>query len=298
MIQEINKKFIYKAINFQPDLIFIYRGTHILPGTLKKIREQLKAFIFAYNNDDPFSHKHPKYLWRHYLKSLRFCDWIFAYRRKNLYDYETLGFNNVSLLPPYCIMEHNYPIDKFPYKTYRYDVIFVGHYESDGREEYIKMLIDHNINCKLYGNAWECSKYYKLFSEKFGSIEPIYGDEYNLALNGAKIALVFLSKINNDTYTRRCFEIPATMTFMLSEYTDDLNEMFREGVEAEYFRSKEEMIDKIQYYLKHDDKREQIAQSGYKKLIKMRCEVTDRAKEIMDVFYRLSGLKPANKISL
>ena len=70
MIQDINKKFIYKAINFQPDLIFIYRGTHILPGTLKKIREQLKAFIFAYNNDDPFSHKHPKYLWRHYLKSL------------------------------------------------------------------------------------------------------------------------------------------------------------------------------------------------------------------------------------
>ena len=49
---------------------------------------------------------------------------------------------------------------------------------------------------------------------------------------------------------------------MLSQYTDDLDSMFKEGVEAEYFRDKEEMMDKIRYYLKHDDKREKNSQSS------------------------------------
>jgi len=48
---------------------------------------------------------------------------------------------------------------------------------------------------------WENSKYYELFKSKIGEIKPLYGEDYNKTINKAKIALVFLSKINNDTYT-------------------------------------------------------------------------------------------------
>ncbi len=287
MINNINTSLIKQAVKIKPDLIFIYRGTHILPASLQTIKKKTNALIFTYNNDDPFSPKWPKYVWRYFLNGLKYCDWIFAYRRKNIEDYKKLGFNNVSLLMPYYIKELNYPIKNLPTEKYKCDVIFIGHYEADGRDEYIKLLIEHNINCRLYGTYWERSKYYKLFKKVFGKVTPLYGEDYNLALNSANIALVFLSKINNDTYTRRCFEIPATRTFMFCEYTEDMSRLFKEGVEAEYFRNKEEFIKKIKFYLNNETLRKRIAEYGYKKLISSGHEVTDRAEEIIRVFETL-----------
>jgi spore maturation protein CgeB len=60
---------------------------------------------------------------------------------------------------------------------------------------------------------------------------------------------------------------------MLYEYSDDLNNIFKEGIEAEYFINKEEMIDKIKFYLSNDEKRIRIANNGYKKLRKGKHEV-------------------------
>ena len=71
---------------------------------------------------------------------------------------------------------------------------------------------------------------------------------------------------------------------MLSQYTDDLDFMFKEGVEAEYSRDKEEMMDKIRYYLKHNDKREKIAKAGYERLLRDGHEVTDRTGEILRIY--------------
>ena len=70
---------------------------------------------------------------------------------------------------------------------------------------------------------------------------------------------------------------------MCSQYTDDLDSMFKEGVEAEYFRDKEEMINKIRYYLKHDAEREKIAFAGYERLLRDGHEITDRAGEILRI---------------
>lgn len=41
---------------------------------------------------------------------------------------------------------------------------------------------------------------------------------------------------------------------MMAEYTDDLNRMFYGGKEAEYFRDKNELLEKVKYYLANQDK--------------------------------------------
>lgn len=282
-VLKLNRELIKHVKETKPDLIFIYRGAHIFPATIKKIRQN-GAIVFGYNNDDPFSGSTPKYVYRHYIKSLPEYDWIFAYRPKNLTDYRDHGFENTSLLRSYYIKEKNFSVSELPTKKYCHDIVFIGHFEDDGREEYIKLLINDDIfDFHLYGTLWDRSKYAIEISSRFGEIKPLY-DDYNLALNSAGVALVFLSMRNNDTYTRRCFEIPAAKTFMLSQYTDDLDSMFKEGVEAEYFRDKEEMMDKTRYYLKHDDKREKIALAGYERLLRDGHEVTDRAEEILKVY--------------
>lgn len=291
VIRRINKEMIDRCQALKPELVFIHRGTHVLPQTLKIIKQQ-GCKIFGYNNDDPFSGKPTKSVWRHYLNGLFFYDWIFAYRHKNVDDYKEKGLKNISLLRSYYIKSRNYHLNPIPVDTYKTDVSFIGHYEKDNRDTYLKSIFEHNIKLKIFGVLWEKSPYYEQFL-KFQQTDniPYLGETYNLGVNSCKIALVFLSKMNNDTYTRRCFEIPATRTFMLSEYTEDLASLFKEGVEAEFFRDRTELIEKIKFYLTHDRQRQNIANAGYEKLIRAGHEVTDRVQQILSTYTTIEQTK-------
>jgi spore maturation protein CgeB len=44
--------------------------------------------------------------------------------------------------------------------------------------------------------------------------------------------------------------------------------MFEPGVEAEFFTSAEELLDKISWYLEHEDERKSIALKGYERVKK------------------------------
>ena len=282
VVWKINKNLLKMAEEINPELIFIYRGTHIFPATLRGLKKT-GAVVFGYNNDDPFSPKYRKYVWRHFINSINYYDHIFAYRKKNIDDYQSIGYSNVSLLRSYYIKESNCPTIINP--QHECEVVFLGHYEDDGRDIIIKHLFESEVDFRLYGPEWHHSIYYQYFLEKMGGeIKPLRGEAYNQALASAKIALVFLSKLNNDTYTRRSFEIPAARTFMLSEYSADLDTLFKEGIEAEYFRNEKELFDKLRFYLKDGDARIKIASDGYERLKKDGHEVGDRAKEIISVY--------------
>ena len=283
VIWKINSDLLKLSQEIKPDLVLVYRGTHIYPKTIIEIKEKLLCKIYGYNNDDPFSSEYKSYVWRFYKKSIHLYDHIFSYRYKNIDDYKAIQYTKISLLRSYYLKDKNFYIKNIVDERYRCDVIFIGHFENDGRDEVIKLLIENRIDIKLYGTEWENSKYYDFFIQKFTEIKPIY-DDYNLALNSAKIALVFLSKLNNDTYTRRCFEIPATKTMMLAEYTDDLNSMFEEGKDAEYFKNHNEVFQKVKYYLKNTQKLDNVSENGYNRLIRDGHEVKDRCIEILKVY--------------
>ena len=179
--------------------------------------------------------------------------------------------------------EHNFPMADVPGSPYLADVSFVGHWEADGRERFLARLLEASgLNFRLWGTLWERSPIARELAKRFGEIKPAYFADYNLALNSTKIALVFLSRLNADSYTRRCFEIPATGTFMLSQYTPDLATLFTEGVEAEYFRDPGELLDKVRFYLREEDARKKIARAGRKRLLRDGHEAMDRAKLVIE----------------
>ena len=78
--------------------------------------------------------------------------------------------------------------------------------------------------------------------------------------------MCFLSKLNRDTYTRRCFEIPACGKVMLAERTDDLVQFFKEDEEACFFSTTEELVRKAQWLIDNPDIRERIAQAGLRRV--------------------------------
>ncbi|HFG2004054.1 TPA: hypothetical protein ACGF6Q_003513, partial [Vibrio cholerae] len=90
VVSKINNDLVRFARIESYDLIFIYRGTHVYPKTIKSLKKT-GALVFGYNNDDPFSKYYPKYFWRHFLRGVKDYDHIFSYRDKNIQDYSNIG---------------------------------------------------------------------------------------------------------------------------------------------------------------------------------------------------------------
>lgn len=66
----------------------------------------------------------------------------------------------------------------------------------------------------------------------------------------------------------RCMEILASGGFLLTNYQADFLRHFIPDEDFVYFDSKEDMLQKIDYYLNHENERAAIAESGYKKVLK------------------------------
>lgn len=286
LIGRINQDLLQYVMANRPDVVFVYRGTHITARTLKAIRNGLpECVLVGYNNDDPFSPIQPRYLWRHFMAAIPQYDLMLAYRHANLADFKKAGAYCVQLMRSWFVPERSHPVtlDDRERERFAADVVFIGHYEPDQRLAYLEAIVENGYRLKLFGPTkyWQGPLSQSSKLRQFAPVHMAWGEDYNRALCGAKIALCFFSKLNRDTYTRRCFEIPATGTLMLSEYSDDLASLYREGVEADYFRSQEEMLSKIEYYLGHPEQAQRVARAGYDKVTSAGHDIDSRMQVLL-----------------
>jgi spore maturation protein CgeB len=281
-VKKINKDLINKVISFQPDLIFFYRPVHIYKKTYDLLKEKSNSVLISYFNDDPFSEKSSYLKWRHFINSIGRFDINYIARYKNCKEYEKFNSNRTIYLGHFYVRDIHY---KNVNDKKERDVIFAGHYENDFRVDCIESILSNGIDFSLYGGGW--NNFIKksennLLLRKFYPVHPVIGNEYRDKIAQAKIALCFLSKLNNDDSTSRSFEIPAIGTFMLSEYSDLLANIFKEGEEVEFFRSSGELLDKVKFYLKNDEAREKVAMKGFEKVINGKFSSYDKVKQILD----------------
>jgi len=119
------------------------------------------------------------------------------------------------------------------------------------RAEYIEFLKENGVDILVRGGRGN-----------FLTVE-----EYSKLMGRSKISLSFT--LNGDGYAQmkgRTLEIMGCKTMVIEDEGTETGEFFDEGKDFVMARSKEDMLEKILYYLKHDDEREQIAESGYRKV--------------------------------
>ena len=88
----------------------------------------------------------------------------------------------------------------------------------------------------------------------------------------SKINLNFTKTIDNSGNNQlkgRIFEICMSGGFLLTEYYDEIEEYFKIGEEIDIFRSKEELIKKVNFYLSNDKKRETLRLAAHEKVKKL-----------------------------
>lgn len=284
-VYQLNKRLISLCKSKKYDLVFIYYSTLLYGKTIEKIKDT-GCTVFMYCNDNPFSNHYKQYIWRHLKKQIPYYDIIYAYRESNINDYKLSGAKCVKVMYSYYIAERNYYIPDEKIAMDIPEVVFIGHMENDDRKEYVKALLDEGIQVGV-NHTW--SGFESRNSNLHFFSRETATAHYNEVLNKAKIAIVFLSKLNGDTYTRRCFEIPAVKTMMIAPYTDNLAMMYKENEEIVFYKTKEEFVTKIKYYLSHSVEREIIALSGYERLMKSKNEVGDRFSQILNDYNGYMG---------
>jgi spore maturation protein CgeB len=83
------------------------------------------------------------------------------------------------------------------------------------------------------------------------------------------------------------FESTAMGALLLTEESENINQIFTPDKEIATYRNPEEAIDKIRYYLNHTDEREAIAKAGQQRTLQY-YNSRIRAEEALRIFSSLS----------
>ncbi len=148
---------------------------------------------------------------------------------------------------------------------------------ADSRYLFAKYVIDRRITAEerrdLLEKASDCGEVHIYTRNPKSSIKGCIN--HGPANSDTQAPLVYASsKINLNISLRsithgiplRAFEIMGSGGFLLTNYQADMERFFVAGEDYDYFESPEDMCEKIRYYLKNEDVRKRIAESGRAKV--------------------------------
>ncbi len=197
---------------------------------------------------------------------------------------------------PYWGFFNSEKFRKIPETQKQIDISFVGYVKDKVmRTEYLRYLDNNNLKVNVFGDNSSGGKL--LFNDKIN----IYNtSKINLNFSGvstfAKYAMGSNINRRRKQIKGRIFETALCGGFVLTEYSNGLENLFELGEEIETFRDKEELLKKSHYYLTHNEERERIALNGYRRAIKDYDALTSVPRLIEQIDVRRQGKKPAHPI--
>lgn len=297
LLRRANDDLLALARQVGPEAFIAYRALLMYPKTARRLRAATGAILASYQNDNVFGGLEGKAYWRLFRRAIPEYDVHFAFRHSDVSNYLREGVPRAVLLRRHYRPWVHRRLSPGEAAGWESDICFVGHCEADHRLDYMDRLMRSvSASYRLNGFAW--MRHAQGRAWKGMDTPDVEEGDYVRALNGTKIALAFLSTLNQDTYTMRHFEIPACGTFMLSQRTDDLLTLYEEDKEAAFFSSADELIDKARFYLAHADARRRIAEAGFRRCTTSGYDIFTRMRLVVSTLEQIrsstiSGRTPA-----
>jgi spore maturation protein CgeB len=142
---------------------------------------------------------------------------------------------------------------------------------------YLRQAADFKYDVSFVGSGWY-ARYRRLgMIERAGFRVSAFGkpwtahlpvQQINQIINETRINLNFTGCLYDDTIKQmkgRMYEVCMGGGFLLTEYVGGIESSFTPDKEIACFTDDAEMIDKIRYYLSHEDERVAIANRGYER---------------------------------
>jgi spore maturation protein CgeB len=299
IVEEINSTILSTAREFRPAVVWADKQEFLRVETIEELRS-LGAKTVHFTPDPYFSLDWKRTrLMDEAMKAFDALVYCKSYEKTN---YEALERPAIYMPLGYCDENHRPLGSDEP--RWSCDVGFLGGWEPR-RERMLHAVARTGADLKFRGVHWEFLRDGKwtlrrhiilsqLAAGERVLIHPdeilgalwqggeVYGEDYARALTGAKIGLGFLRKVCPDQHTTRTFEIPACGSLLLADRTDEHQEFFAEGKEAEFFVSTEELLDKVKFYCDNTSARERIAEAGHKRCITGKYAYVHRLRTALD----------------
>lgn len=107
------------------------------------------------------------------------------------------------------------------------------------------------------------------------------GKATSLVYAGSRINLNIALKGIEQGTPQRVMDVMGAGGFVLSSYCLETAELFEEDKEIVFFKTPEELMKKVDYYLEHDEERRQIARAGHAKVIS-RYTYNKKIRELLE----------------
>lgn len=260
----------------RPSVILVigYVYKYLSPSFLKEMSLQFGIRLFLYDTDScNFYAKRREFIF--FLDNeLPIYDEIFSFSRVTTHFFSYTKKLKASVLP---FGANNIEVNHSSPQSI--DVLFVG--SCDLRRIFLLENIKEKVT--IFGARW--NRNFPLISEELRakvSDESVWGDDLYKLLADSKIVLNITRSHFYGAETGinlRIFEALAAGCFLLTDYCEELEELFVIGEEIEVFRSGRELMEKVEFYLANPSLRQRIAQQGHEQFLK-KHQWTSRALEL------------------
>lgn len=288
MVAEYNRALSAAADQFQPEMLFVFKGESVAPETLRKIKSG-GAIAINFYPDTGFE-GHGSYL----RTTVGLFDWMFTTKPSHLaYLKSAFAYEDATFVTHAFDPEIHHPVEpgSADLKRYLCDVSFIGNISAKKQRmiEHVRHALP-DVDLRIWGAPGWHAAHARIGPVYQGA--PVWAQEYAKAIRASKINLCILFEgtadaPSGDVITARTFEIPAAGGFLLHERTDEALRHFEDGAECGYFDDPDDLVAKIRYYLAHEAERRAIAEAGHLRALSSGCSYDDRAAQVVAKYHEL-----------
>lgn len=281
--EEMNRLLLAEVMKERPRICFFTLFTdEIKKETIRAITERSGAMTVNWFTDDHWRFKSFSRYWAPLFH------WVATTDYAAVEAYHEIGCTNVQSVQWAC----NHFLHRPANIPQDLDVTFVGQVHSTRRKT-VQRLRGAGLDVRCWGRGWENGRLNveAMISTFSRSKINLNFSESSVVWKLKPMAKVFLKRRSDGSihlnelkemassaqvlFSRRraqikgrIFEVPGCGGFLLTSSAERLDQYYKAGEEIAVFDGTDDLIDKIQYYLQHDEERERIRRAGYERTLK------------------------------
>jgi spore maturation protein CgeB len=254
-IRKANKDLVNTAREFKPDLILVFTGAEILPGTFAYLKTVLHSSICWYWAD-PLPN-----LSRYICGSLALTDVVFSYSETSLPVFRQLGARRTAWLPFAGDLTAHYqePLGR---DEYDWDISFIGSWRPE-REKVLQQIHQHwpDFRIRVSGPYWHRCSYRPL--KKIASTKPVFGSEFAEVVSRSFLNLNVMDDTNYPSANMRFFEILTAGGAELCSASPEMEKTFINRRQMLFFSDEQELVDQIRFAIANRQEIDRMRKAGH-----------------------------------
>ena len=286
-----------KKLTFKPDIIVVLKGLEFTPKTIAEIREMFPdALYINWFFDRYFIGKD---IWesQEHFDVLRQFDYFFCSLKGVATRLQKAGLKNAYHLPEACAPKYHIApyYNSYQERKYGEDVSFIGSLGyvkiHPTRIRMLQRMVREGFQTKLWGAIIGNPKSIPLELRQTHTGNQIINESHGIVANASLINLGLDHDLDIEQgYSARIYRIMCAGGLYLSNYIPEIETVFKvngkgEPITAEQdlvvFYDENDLVEKLDFLLEHDNIRKKIAENG-KKTVLAKHTFEHRIQEMLD----------------